>query len=94
MTTEDPRAEASTLTRERDEARADAARAREAYAIDLAGLRDALRRADDDRAMWREVATELRTDNARLDDVARGALDDLARVRAELDAVRAAAARG
>ena len=32
----------------------------------------------------------LRTDNARLDDVARGALDDLARVRAELDAARAA----
>jgi hypothetical protein len=32
----------------------------------------------------------LRTDNARLDDAARGALDDLARVRAELDAVRAA----
>lgn len=32
----------------------------------------------------------LRTDNARRDDVARGALDDIARVRAELAAVRAA----
>ena len=32
----------------------------------------------------------LRTDNARLDDVARGALDDLARMRAELDATREA----
>lgn len=31
----------------------------------------------------------LRTDNVRLDDVARGALDDLARVRAELDEARA-----
>ena len=35
-------------------------------------------------------AERLHTDNARLDDVARGALDDLARVRAELDAARAA----
>lgn len=78
------------LTRERDEARADAARAREAYTIDLAGLRDALRRADDDRTRWRERVAELRTDNTRLDDVTRGALDDLARVRAELAAIRAA----
>lgn len=33
----------------------------------------------------------LRTDNARLDDATRGALDDLARVRGEFDAARAAA---
>ena len=32
----------------------------------------------------------LRTDNARLDDATRGALNDLARVRGELDAARAA----
>lgn len=36
------------------------------------------------------AVSDLRTDNARLDNVARGALDDLARVRAELDAMRAA----
>lgn len=48
------------LTRERDEARADAERAREAYAINLAGLRDALRRADDDRAKWRAELDEAR----------------------------------
>jgi len=35
-----------------------------------------------------EIA-RLRTDNARLDDVAKSALDDLARVRAEFDAARA-----
>ena len=35
-------------------------------------------------------AERLHTDNARLDDVARGALDDLARMRAELDATREA----
>jgi hypothetical protein len=33
---------------------------------------------------------EARADNARLDDAARGAFDDLAKVRAELDAARAA----
>jgi len=36
------------------------------------------------------AVSDLRTDNARLDDVAKSALDDLARVRAELDAMRAA----
>lgn len=43
-----------------------------------------------EEALLAEVR-RLRTDNARLDDVTRGALDDLAKVRAELAAVRAAA---
>lgn len=64
------------LTRERDEARADAARAREAYAIDLAGLRDTLRRADDLRVMWRERVADVASERDAL--------------RADLAATRAA----
>mgnify|MGYP003430903695 FL=1 len=64
------------LTRERDEARADAARAREAYNIDLAGLRDTLRRADDLRVMWRERVADVASERDAL--------------RADLAATRAA----
>ena len=57
-------------------AEADAARAREAYAIDLAGLRDTLRRADDLRVMWRERVADVASERDAL--------------RTELDATRAA----
>ena len=64
------------LTRERDEARANAARVSEAYAIDLVGLRDTLRRVDDLRVMWRERVADVASERDAL--------------RAELDATRAA----
>ncbi len=57
-------------------AEADAARVSEAYAIDLAGLRDTLRRVDDLRVMWRERVADVASERDAL--------------RAELDATRAA----
>ena len=45
---------AAAVVAERNAAVADAARARAAYAIDLDGLRAEVRRADDERAAWRE----------------------------------------
>jgi hypothetical protein len=55
---------AEMLTAQRDAALADAARARAAYATDLAGLRAEVRRADDERAAWRglrDAALEMLT---------------------------------
>ena len=72
-------------------AEADAARAREAYNIDLAGLRDALRRADDDRAKWRErvadVANERDALRAELEDVRAEAIESERRLNAECSAM-------
>jgi hypothetical protein len=45
---------------------ADAARARAAYAADLAGLRAEVRRADDERAAWRERVEAAEREVARL----------------------------
>ena len=77
--------------RERDEARADAARAREAYSIDLAGLRDTLRRADDLRVMWRErvadVASERDALRAELEDARAEAIESERRLNAECSAM-------
>ena len=49
---------------------------REAYSIDLVGLRDTLRRADDLRVMWRDCVADVANERDAL--------------RAELDATRAA----
>ena len=74
---------AEMLTAQRDAALADAARARDAYASDLAGLRAEVRRADDERAAWRErvEAAERERDAAltRERDAARAALRDASR---------------
>ena len=74
---------AEMLTSQRDAALADAARARDAYASDLAGLRAEVRRADDERAAWRErvEAAERERDIAltRERDAARAALRDASR---------------
>lgn len=51
---------AEMLTAQRDAAVADAARARAAYAQDLDGLRAELRRADDERATWRDLRDAAR----------------------------------
>ena len=57
---------------------------------DMDDLRAQMERVRHEAAKDYDESARLRADNARLDDVARGALDDLARVRAELDAARAA----
>jgi hypothetical protein len=57
-------------------AEANAARVSEAYALDIAGLRETLRRADDLRVMWRERVADVASERDAL--------------RAELDATRAA----
>lgn len=62
-----------------------------ADALDDAEKRE--REGVDEANALRMERASLRDDNTRLDDVARGALDDLARVRAELDAARLALAR-
>lgn len=59
-----------------------------ADALDDAEKRE--REGVDEANALRMERASLRDDNTRLDDVARGALDDLARVRAELDAARLA----
>ena len=51
---------AAAVVAERDAAVADAARARAAYATDLAGLRAEVRRADDERAAWRDLRDAAR----------------------------------
>ncbi len=51
---------AAAVVAERDAAVADAARARAAYATDLAGLRAEVRRADDARAAWRDLRDAAR----------------------------------
>jgi len=48
------------LLAEVDRLRADAARARAAYATDLDGLRAEVRRADDERAAWRDLRDAVR----------------------------------
>ena len=48
------------MVAERDAAVADAARARAAYATDLDGLRAEVRRADDERAAWRDLRDAAR----------------------------------
>jgi hypothetical protein len=51
---------AEMLKAQRDAALADAARARAAYATDLDGLRAEMRRADDERATWRDLRDAAR----------------------------------
>jgi len=55
---------------ERDAAVADAARARAAYATDLDGLRAEVRRADDERAAWRDLRDAVRAYLTALDEPA------------------------
>jgi hypothetical protein len=75
---------AEMLTAQRDAALADAARARAAYARDLDGLRAEVRRADDERAAWRE-RVEARDESAeRLTAELSTAHGEIARLRAAL----------
>jgi len=59
---------AEMLTAQRDAALADAARARDAYATDLAGLRAEVRRADEERAEWRDLRDAVRAYLTALDE--------------------------
>ena len=92
---------AEMLTAQRDAAVADAARVRAAYAIDLAGLRAEVRRADDERAAWRGLRDAARGMLTALEapapvwDADESEHDEhAARLTVALDAVRAMLAGG
>jgi len=92
---------AAAVVAERDAAVADAARARAAYATDLDGLRAEVRRADDERAAWRDLRDAAREMLAALEapapvwDADESEHDEhAARLTVALDAVRAMLAGG
>jgi len=92
---------AAAVVAERDAAVADAARARAAYATDLAGLRAEVRRADDERAAWRGLRDAARGMLAALEapapvwDADESEHDEhAARLTVALNAVRAMLAGG